>query len=345
MVSIKDVAEVAGVSDRTVSRVVRGETELVKATTRKKVLKAIEKLQYVPNRAAQLMRTSRSMVIGLMTDVVATTPFSTDIVRGIQDGLEETPYTLLTINTSGDAAKERRSWQTFREHGIDGALYVTMYHRHLPENAYFPDIPVVLVNCKAPDRPDLPSIVPDDYQGAFDEATYLVAKGHRKIGYVTLNDNVLAARLRGNAFKDALAAHGIACREDWVTPGIEGEVFKDHFVAFERAKKILSSTDRPTAMMCGNDEIALQVMCAAFALGMQIPDDISIVGFDDFQVISKVTEPQLTTMALPYPEIGALAVNTLIKMMEGKQPTAPQHIAYKCGLVERASVGNLLHDA
>ena len=90
MVSIKDVAALAGVSDRTVSRVASGDTKLVRPKTRKKVLKAIEELGYVPNRAAQMMRTSRSLVIGLMTDVVATTPFSTDIVRGIQDALETT---------------------------------------------------------------------------------------------------------------------------------------------------------------------------------------------------------------------------------------------------------------
>ena len=99
MVSIKDVAALAGVSDRTVSRVVNGEA-LIRPKTKKKVQKAIETLGYVPNQAARLMRTSRSNVLGLITDVVSTTPFSTDIVRGIQDALDGTSYTLLTVNTS-----------------------------------------------------------------------------------------------------------------------------------------------------------------------------------------------------------------------------------------------------
>src|SRR5882757_9481511 len=106
MVSIKDVAALAGVSDRTVSRVANGDTTLIRPSTRKKVLKAIEQLGYVPNRAAQLMRTSKSMVIGLMTDVVATTPFSTEIVRGVQDAIEATTYQLIAVNTSADPAKE-----------------------------------------------------------------------------------------------------------------------------------------------------------------------------------------------------------------------------------------------
>src|SRR5436309_919406 len=152
MVSIKDVAALAGVSDRTVSRVANGDTTLIRPSTRKKVLKAIERLGYVPNRAAQLMRTSKSMVIGLMTDVVATTPFSTEIVRGIQEALEPTPYQLLSVNTAGDPQREARSWKVFREHGIDGVLYVTMFHRSLPADIQFPTTPTVLVNCLAPDR-------------------------------------------------------------------------------------------------------------------------------------------------------------------------------------------------
>jgi LacI family transcriptional regulator len=337
MVSIKDVAALAGVSDRTVSRVASGDTKLVRPRTRKKVLKAIEDLGYVPNRAAQLMRTSRSLVIGLMTDVVATTPFSTDIVRGIQDALESTPYTLLTINTSGDPAKEARSWQTFREHGIDGVLYVTMFHRQLPVTAQFPGIPVVLVNCSAPAHPELPYIVPDDYRGGYDAAAHLLAKGHRKLAYVALNENILAADLRGNAFLDALAAERVEARSEWIVPGLVGDVFKDRFVAFENVTRILKQPDRPTGIVCGNDEIALQCYCAALELGLKIPHDISIVGFDDFQAVSNVVEPKLTTMALPYHEMGSLAVETLVGMLKGAAPKV-LHTKYRCKLIERGSV-------
>jgi len=337
MISIKDVAARAGVSDRTVSRVASGETKLIRPATRKKVLKAIEELGYVPNRAAQLTRTGKSMVIGLMTDVVATTPFSTEIVRGIQEALEATPYQLLSVNTAGDPAKEARSWQVLREHGIDGVLYVTMFHRQLPANIQLPATPVVLVNCWAAERPDVPSIVPDDYRGGRDAAMHLIANGHRDIAYVALNEHILAAQLRGSAFVAALAAKKVKLREDWVVPGLVGDVFSDRFVAFENATRLLRGPDRPTAIVCGNDQIALQVYCAALELGLNIPGDVSLIGFDNFEAISNVVQPGLTTVALPYPEMGALAVKTLTGILRGEMPKT-LHTKYRCQLIERGSV-------
>ncbi|MBX7134993.1 MAG: LacI family DNA-binding transcriptional regulator [Fimbriimonadaceae bacterium] len=337
MVSIKDVAALAGVSDRTVSRVASGDTRLLRPATRIKVLNAIEALGYVPNRAAQLMRTSKSMVIGLMTDVVATTPFSTEIVRGIQEALEPTPYQLLSVNTSGDPVKEARTWQVFREHGISGVLYVTMYHRHVSPNAQFPATPVVLVNCSAPERPDLPFIVPDDYAGSYAATAHLIEAGHRQLAYVALNEHVLAADLRGRAFRDALKSAKLEVREDWLVPGLVGEVFRDRFTAFEEVTKLLRRSDRPTGIVCGNDQIALQVYCAVLELGLKVPEDVSIVGFDDFSAISGVLEPKLTTMALPYAEMGALAVETLVGLLSNEQPKTP-HTKYACRLIERRSV-------
>ncbi|MCG5480965.1 MAG: LacI family DNA-binding transcriptional regulator [Ensifer alkalisoli] len=338
MVSIKDVAALAGVSDRTVSRVVNGEG-LIRPKTKKKVQKAIETLGYVPNQAARLMRTSRSSVLGLITDVVSTTPFSTDIVRGIQDALDDTPYTLLTVNTSADPAKEQRAWQIFREHGIGGVFYVTMFHRHVPSDTEFPNTPTVLVNCSAAERA-LPSVVPDDYQGGLDVVRYLVEEGHRKIAYVMLNELLLAADLRGRAFFDGLAAAEIEVRKDWVVPGRVGPIFSDRFVAFESARHLLSSPDRPTAIVCGNDETALQVYCAAADLGLRVPDDVSIVGFDDFEIVSTGIHPPLTTMALPYRDMGALAVRMLVEMIAGRAP-AESHFKYRCELIRRGSVAPL----
>lgn len=340
MVSIKDVAALAGVSDRTVSRVASGDTKLIRPVTRKKVLRAIEELGYVPNRAARLTRTGKSMVIGLTTDVVATTPLSTEIVRGIQEALEPSPYQLLSVNTAGDPGKEARSWQVFREHGIDGVLYVTMFHRNLPADIQFPATPMVLVNCSAPDRPDIPSIVPDDYRGGYEAAMHLIRKGHRKIAYVALNEHILAAELRGSAFSDALRANGIDARQDWIVPGLTGEVFRDRFVAFENATKLLKGADRPTAIVCGNDQIALQVYCAALELGLSVPDDVSLIGFDDFEAISNVIHPGVTTIALPYPEMGAMAVKALTRMLGGEPPKTP-HTKSRCHLVERGSVATI----
>ncbi|RME63884.1 MAG: LacI family transcriptional regulator, partial [Alphaproteobacteria bacterium] len=114
MVSIKDVARAAGVSDKTVSRVVNGERN-VKLATRQKVERAIQALGYVPNLAARMIRTNRSQVLGVITDVVSTTPSTVDIMRGIQDVSMETGYTVLTLNTSGDPTVEEKCWRALRE--------------------------------------------------------------------------------------------------------------------------------------------------------------------------------------------------------------------------------------
>jgi LacI family transcriptional regulator, galactose operon repressor len=236
---------------------------------------------------------------------------------GGRKGLKATRYQLLTVNTSADPAKEAGCWQVFREHGIDGVLYVTTFHRRLSEATPSPKTPVVLVNCSAPGRPELPSIVADDYRGAYDQVSYLIAAGHCELGYVTLNPTILAPELRGRAFADAITARGRALREDWVVPGVEGDAFNHRFVAFDKEKRILAASERPTAIACGNDEIALQVYCAALELGLCIPADLSIIGFDDFRAVSNVIEPKLSTMALPYYEMGALAVKTLVNLLRG----------------------------
>jgi LacI family transcriptional regulator len=182
----------------------------------------------------------------------------------------------------------------------------------------------------------LPSIVPDDYRGAYDQVSHLIAEGHRELAYVTLNPTILAAELRGRAFIDALKAHQLKPRAKWVVSGVEGYAFNDRFVAFDKIKSILAAPARPTGIICGNDEIALQVYCAALALGLTIPRDISIIGFDDFQAVSNVVEPKLSTMALPYYEMGKLAVDSLIGLMRGI--AQPGQVLYPCRLIRRASV-------
>lgn len=336
MPSITDVAAHAGVSDKTVSRVVNGEPN-VSAKTKARVEEAIAALGYIPNRGARLVRTNRSGVIGLITDVVATTPNSVDIIRGVQDRISTAKQSLLIANTEGTKEEEERVWRTFQEHRIDGVLFATMYHREIRFDPPAPVIPSVLVNCVAANGSNIHAIVPDDYEGGYEAARYAVDKGHSRIGFVTLNPQIIAAKLRGKAFEDVLRERHIPIRNDWVRPGYSGNVGEEVMCGYQVALQILRDpNDRPTALLSGNDEIAMQCLFAAKELGLRVPEDVAIIGFDNFRLIAAQTIPPLTTIALPYYEIGVRAADVLLSILAGDadEPTVER---LPCPLVVRSS--------
>lgn len=337
MHSIKDVAALAGVSDRTVSRVVNGEPN-ISQKTRDTVEAAIAKLDYIPNLAARMVRTKRSGVIGVITDVVTTTPNSVEILRGIQDRVSQASQSLLIANTSGTVEEERKVWRTFKEHRIDGVLFATMYHHEIEYDPSGHDIPTVLVNCFAAGRDDVAAIVPDDYQGGYTATRHAIDQGHTRIAYITLNPEILAAKLRGQAFEDAMRDAGLAIRPDWVLPGIVGPVGEEKMQAYDVAVDILSrpTEERPTVILGGNDEIAMQCLFAAAQLNLKVPDDIAFIGFDDFRMISAQVVPPLTTIALPYYHIGMRAADKLLAMLAGSDDQ-PLIERIECPLVKRQS--------
>ena len=336
MVSIKDVARVAGVSDKTVSRVVNGEAS-VHPDTQQKVERAIAELNYVPDLNARLVRTNRSHSIGVMTDLVSTTPYSGDIVRGVQDWAKAAGRTVLITNTGGDPDEERRAWRTFQEHRIDGVIYATMAHRDVPIRQEALPLPVVLVNCSSDADAEVPAIVPNDYAGSVALAEMLLSLGHRQIGYVRLNPVLKAAHLRLKAFRDVMKRRGMAVDEALILNGMYGPVGQDTNVSYESTLALLAQTERPTAIIAGNDEIALQVYCAVLASGLRVPEDISVVGFDDFQTVSRGLRPQLTTAALPYYTLGFEGARLLEAVLSGKAVSGKREI--DCPLVFRQSAG------
>ena len=335
MVSIKDVARLAGVSDKPVSRVVNREPNVTRDTF-DKVQRAIAELGYVPNMAARMIRSSRSNIFGIITDFISTTPYSGDIVLGIQDWAGENGRTVLLANTNGDVKKEREIWKTFQAHRIDGVLYVSMYHRVIEPDRGEVDIPTVLVNSHPETPGSYKSIEPDDYQGSRDLTRHLIERGHRRIGYIRLNPRLLGAELRLAAFRDATREAGLSDTEIDVRLGMEGAIGREQNHVFQVTTDMLSKPDRPTALVCGNDEIALQAYLAALGLGLSIPNDICIVGYDDFQVVSLGLKPELTTVALPYYDLGYRGADRLNRLLGG-ETLKSDHLVLPCPLVARAS--------
>jgi LacI family transcriptional regulator len=327
MATLREVAKRAGVSIKTVSRIVNNDAS-VTAKTRASVQQHLNELRYVPNHAARQMRSGTSSVYGLMTDTVTTTPFSVDIVRGVQSALSQKHQTLIIATSDGDAQREKELWTMFRAHRVAGVIYAAMFHRAHDVGQPAFDRDIILANCFA-DGKD--SIIPDDEGGGYAQARYLLERGHRNIGIVTLIPDIEATRLRANGMRRAFQEAGVVFDERMMRPGYRGPVGNEVSCVHEVAREFLTKT-RPTAIICGNDTIAMQIYAVAASLGLSIPQDLSIIGFDDFKLISETLSPQLTTVALPYFEIGRRAV----EMMNLPKSKASR-VLVPCPLVERHS--------
>jgi LacI family transcriptional regulator len=311
----------------------------VNAKTREQVQRHLSRLNYVPNHAARQMRSGTSSVYGLMTDAVATTPYSVDIVRGAQSALKERHQTLLIASSDGEPQREQELWQMFRAHRVAGVIYAAMFHRphDVGEPAY--DDTIILANCFAVGG-NRPSIIPDDEAGGYLQAKYLLQRGHRRIGIITLIPDIEATRLRGQGMRRAFAEAGVGFDDTLERRGMVGPVGAEEMVTYDVARDLLSHADRPTAIICGNDQVAMQVFAAAAALGLSIPNDVSVMGFDDLRLISETLRPQLTTVALPYFDIGRRAVELSNSAREHDETWVPR-ILVPCPLVERQSCRSL----
>jgi LacI family transcriptional regulator len=339
LVTLRQVAERAGVSIKTVSRIVNADPA-VKPETRDAVLEHLKDMNYVPDQAARLMRSGTSNFVGLMTDAVATTPYSVDIVRGAQAELKRLHKTLLIANTDGDPEIETEYWRMFRAQKAAAVIYAAMYHR--PQTMGNPDFsgPVVLANCFSKEG-DRASVIPDDEGGGYAQADYLLKLGHRRVGLITLNPSIAATILRGRGIKRAFREHGVSFDFDLEKVGYVGPLMNETIVTFDAALSLLRLKDRPTAIICGNDKIALQVFSAAAHLGLSIPGDLSVMGYDDLTVISETLRPALTTVALPYFQIGKMAVEMAQLASAEKEGWAPK-VLVPCPLVIRESCRTLV---
>jgi LacI family transcriptional regulator len=335
LVTLREVARRAGVSIKTVSRIVNKDAA-VNAKTRAHVEDHLSSLNYVPNHAARQVRSGQSFVYGLMTDAVATTPYSVDIVRGAQSALTEAHQTLLIASTDGDATREAELWKTFRAHQVAGIVYASMFHRaHDVGDPSFNES-IVLANCFATNN-DRTSIIPDDEGGGYTQAAHLLRRGHRNIVAITLIEELEATKLRSLGMRRAYHDAGLDPSRLREVRGVQGHLGGEQLVTFDVAREVLAKKNRPTAIICGNDQIAMQVYAAAASVGLSIPQDLSIIGFDDLRLISETLRPELTTVALPYFDIGRKAVELMNASGQDEQDEMAARLLIPCPLVERKS--------
>ncbi|WP_199423330.1 LacI family DNA-binding transcriptional regulator [Actinotalea solisilvae] len=335
-VGLKDVAEAAGVSITTVSHVLN-ETPHVRVSpqTRQRVQDVAARLNYRPNRMARGLRTRSSGMIGLLTEEIATTPHAGRIILGAQEAASRHNLTLAIINSAlmADADERREDVNALLDRHVDGIIYATVYHDVVSPPAELRSVPAVLIGAR--DRAgQVPSVVPDEQQGAHDAVLALAAAGHRRIAFAGNSDDVPATRGRRVGYLTGMAAAGLTVDPDLIADA-ESEPLGGH----ESASRLLAAAEPPTAIFCYNDRMAMGVYRALNDRGLRIPEDLSVIGFDDQQPIASGLFPGLTTVALPHYEMGAWAVESLAAQLAGT-PTdgGSQPLRLPCPLVTRSSV-------
>ncbi|WP_426504575.1 LacI family DNA-binding transcriptional regulator [Dactylosporangium sp. McL0621] len=332
-VTIKDVAAAAGVSVTTVSHVLNQFSGArVSDETRERVEAAARRLGYAANGLARGLRLQRSHTLALLSDEIATTPHAGRIILGAQETASARGWLLMLLTTGNDPKVEQRELRALARHRVDGVLYATMYHRVVTVPAQLGSVPVVLLDATSHD-PAIPSVVPDEFGGARAATGHLIAHGHRSIGFVTNVDDIPATHLRLDGYRTALAESGADVRPELVVAEVT-----DARGGYRAATALLRRPDPPTALFCFNDRMAMGAYRAAHERGLRIPADLSIVGFDNQELIADGLHPALTTVALPHYDMGAWAVRTTIRLVEGGGVPATPQAVMPCPLIERGSV-------
>lgn len=330
MATIYDVAELAGVSPKTVSRVLNGDAPVGKKT-RAAVEAAMLRLGYVPSNAAQMMRGQKSGLIGLITGAISLSPEPTQpaglpdlfIVQGIQSALADSGKTLMIADTGNRSDRVPPLIQTFLRHRVEGLIYVAEYHQRVTLPRLPRDVQLVLANCY--DDAGTPAILPDDIGGQRTLVARVIASGHRRIAYLSLRPEIDAGRLRTIGYRQALDAAGITFDPALVAPcdlsGREGE----SQLLYDTIDRLLRLPDPPTVLCCGNDKMALRVYGILRSRGVKVPDEMSVAGYDNYRVIAETLYPPLTTVELPYAAMGVRAAHLLLSLIRGNSPGDAPH--------------------
>jgi len=332
---MQDVATLAGVPRTTASFVINNvEDAGIPQDTRRRVWDAVKQLGYRPNAIAQGLRLAKTHTIGFISDEVATSPFAGEIIHGAQDRAWEDEKLLLLINTGGNRTMKYLAAETLLQRQVEGVIYATMYHREVHPPESMRQVPTVLLDCFVTDA-SLPSIVPDEVGGGSRATSLLLERGHRRIGFINDSNPVPASVGRLEGYKQALAAHNVLFDESLI---IAGESTARG--GYDCAIQLMKLPDRPTALFCFNDRMAMGAYDALRNLGLSIPGDVAVVGFDNQEVIAANLYPALTTIELPHYQMGRWAVEELLRLLAQGEPGNETPVQYKidCPLISRDSV-------
>lgn len=327
--TIKDVAKLANVSISTVSRVMNS-PESVAENKKVRVLDAIEKLKYKPNALARGLIYKKTNTLGVVIPDIRN-PYYADVIRGMEDASKKLGYSLIICNTDGDKKRLFSYLNNFYEKQVDGLLYTS--------DPVFPDyykelkrlrMPMVLVSTHSMEY-DLPSVKINDEQAAYDAVKFLIDSGHRKIAMIgfDLRDSI-AGQTRYQGFIRALREHDLEeCKDNIVF--VDGWSYDKP----DASVKLLAKCPDVTAVFTSSDELAMGLLSYLNEQGIPVPDQISVIGFDNIR-FSQMSVPKLTTVAQPSYDIGYRSVEKLHAIIDRQEdPVLREYLPHK--IIERAS--------
>jgi LacI family transcriptional regulator len=326
LTTIKDIAQVAGVSVTTVSRALNGYSD-VNEKTRQKIVTVARELNYSPNTLARGLVMQKSKTIGLLVSGISRESvkdnFSFEVLCGVNERASTLGYDLILFNTNTMMQREKTYTQLCRERRVDGAIIQGIkkedpYLKEVVES----DIPCVLVDIPVHSS-SVGYVTTDNALGARKAVEHLVSLGHQYIGMINGYEDAFVSQERFTGFRQALHESQISFRPEWVVSGDFQEK-----KAEEKALNLLTQHKEITAIFCASDLMALGALKACKKLGLHVPKDISIVGYDNI-VLASYSSPNLTTIGQEVYQIGYEAADLLIEMLEGKETNMKRYLDTK----------------
>ena len=335
--TIHDVALKAGVTATTVSRVINNH-QYVSAETRALVLQTIKNMDYRPRLSARHLRTQATRLIGVLADQITTSPYGFNMVRGAQDEAWKNKQVMMVFNVNDKKARIEEVIEELIEREVEGVIYASMLYKEVALPQLLNKIPTVLSNCYEK-RARFMTFLVDEVTGGYDATKILINKGHQRIAFLNLTSDPKrrssAERLIG--YRKALEEHGIAFDKELLH-------YTEHklLAGYQHTLNLMQLEKPPTAIFCGNDRTALECFNALKELGIKIPDDVSIVGYDNHPDIGEHLHPTLTTVELPHYQLGREAMSYLTNCSsDGDTVSEPSTVLVKCPLIFRNSVKDL----
>lgn len=333
--TIKDIAKIAKVSATAVSMALNGR-EGVSVKTRSRILQIAEKMNYRPNQAARSLISRRSSTIGLIIPDIAD-PFYPELAKGIEEKANALGYNIILSNTGRSLDKERRSMDGLLSRGVDGIIFSTVTvddpNIDLLMNERFPFVLVNRVPMQHPAVDKIDYVIVDSYSGGYKAIEHLFKLGHDRIAVITGFMKASTAIERTRGARQAISDCGLKLNPRYLV-----QCNYSRQEAYEAAVRLLGLKNAPTAFFAQDDNMALGVREAVLSLGLKVPEDIAIIGFDDIDICA-LTGIELSTMSQKKYEMGVMATATLINKIEGDTPSMVNKIVLDTELIIRKSCG------
>ena len=328
MTTQREIARLAKTSLKTVSRVINNDP-LVNPDTRARIEKIIAKVGYTPNQAARMMRSQRSNIIGFLAHQVATTSSSIELVHGAQDVAWERGKQMMLINIEHGNTSELLAHTQLAEFRAEAIIYAAVFHQQVVIEPS--DVPHILLNCFESSG-QIATILPDDYQLGYDLTVELIRRGYRTPVFLNLDDALPASRLRARGFEDAARALGFDFGGRVHVAAAPPPKYQEYAVD-RLLPRLFAGPDRPDIVICGQDLMAIPVYSQLNALGLTPGRNIAVASFDNFEPVARLLQPGLSTMELPYYEMGRAAMTAAIDGLD-----ADRRLLVKGRFIDRDSM-------